>query len=113
MDRHPFHVEAVAAYEAAREKGTVHNVIILSETHRILCRSVGLQGAGAALRAILADDEMSPVSPETVTRALELAEGEKLSTNDALIAAHALEEGMELLTFDADFRRVPGLRRFR
>jgi tRNA(fMet)-specific endonuclease VapC len=32
-----------------------------------------------------------------------------IPTNDAWIAAHAMESGSELITFDAHFDRVPGL----
>lgn len=109
---HPFHEQAFASYPAARQRTTAHNAVILSETHHVLRRLAGLETAGRALRTMLADDELAPMNAEVVERGLELAEAHRLSTNDALIAAHALEERMELLTFDADFRRVRGLRLF-
>lgn len=35
--------------------------------------------------------------------------GKPIPTNDVWIAAHALESGSRLLSFDAHFRQVPGL----
>ena len=38
------------------------------------------------------------------------AAGTPIPTNDIWIAANALEHGLSLFTFDAHFRKVPGLR---
>lgn len=110
---HPLHPRAVEAYGTAQEKKTACNAVILSEVHHILRPRVGAEEAGRRIRSVLAADELLPLEASAVERALDLVERPGLSTNDALIAAHALEAGMELLTFDADFRRVAGLRLFR
>jgi len=46
-------------------------------------------------------------------RAVDLMEQHELSARDAIHAAVMLNRGIELIaTFDADFERVPGIRRF-
>lgn len=110
---HPLHRRAVEAYGTAQEGKTACNAIVLSEVHHILCQRAGAEEAARRVRSVLAADELRPLEAAAVERALDLAESARLSTNDALIAAHAIEAGAGLLTFDADFRKVPGLRLFR
>jgi predicted nucleic acid-binding protein len=39
--------------------------------------------------------------------------GAPIPINDAWIAAHALETGSEIVTYDAYFKNIPGLRLWR
>lgn len=58
---------------------------------------------------VLALDEQVPPHYARLRTALEQA-GSPIGPNDALIAAHALALGCTLVTADAEFDRVPGLR---
>lgn len=49
-------------------------------------------------------------APYAALRSLLEAQGQPIGPNDALIAAHALAINATLVSADAEFRRVPGLR---
>lgn len=49
-------------------------------------------------------------APYAALRSLLEAQGQPIGPNDALIAAHALSINATLVSADAEFRRVPGLR---
>ena len=49
-------------------------------------------------------------APYATVRAYLEAQGQSIGPNDTLIAAHALALGATLVTADAEFTRVPGLR---
>lgn len=102
---------ALAALRSARERGeVVLNPVIVSEVFYQLGR---LKSKGEALEFafdLLRGTPVEPLPAEELREACALSEKTCLRINDALIARHALSRGHELVTFDADFRKVRGLK---
>lgn len=98
-----------AREELAQVREYVVNPIILAELHHTLSAKIGKPASTAQVEALVervAIEEVSSFAAE----AMRLSRETCLTTNDAIIAQHALDRGHELLTFDADFRRVSRLR---
>jgi len=75
-----------------------------------------LKKSTAELEAFLDNPYVSlvPVTPTTADRFARIAaalraRGRSIPTNDIWIAAHAMETGAELLSFDAHFEAIDGL----
>lgn len=74
------------------------------ENRRILDRFLGKPSV-AALDASRETAEIFGMVKDSLRKS-----GQPIPTNDVWIAAHAIETGSVLVTYDAHFRAVPGLR---
>ncbi len=69
------------------------------------------EGRKAKLEALVGAMLQLPLDPAVVARAVELRRQRKMSLADAIVAATALERGMELVTRnEQDFQHITGLR---
>jgi tRNA(fMet)-specific endonuclease VapC len=75
-----------------------------AENRRILDRFLGKPSV-AVLEASRETAEIFGMVKDSLRKS-----GQPIPTNDVWIAAHALETGSVLVTYDAHFRAVPGLR---
>jgi predicted nucleic acid-binding protein len=80
-----------------------------------VCRGLQLELQRRRYRAAFAVMNCIPTTNRTWDLATDLAlaldrRGTPIPPQDALIAAHALQAGASVLTFDEHFARVPGLR---
>ena len=75
-----------------------------AENRRILDRFLGKPSV-AVLDASRETAEIFGMVKDTLRKS-----GQPIPTNDVWIAAHAIETGSLLVTYDAHFRAVPGLR---
>ena len=86
--------------------------IVLTEFLYVRARRVGRPAAAQMARDLVdAVTSVLPVTNQTRARAFDLfASSSRIGSNDALIAAVALENGLALVSADQDFREVAGLR---
>jgi tRNA(fMet)-specific endonuclease VapC len=95
-------------------QGMVTSTVVLCELQFGLQRRPNFR-LSAALDRILTGVEVLPLDIDVVPRYAQLRaaleqNGTPIGPNDTLIAAHALSLGATLVTADAEFARVPGLR---
>jgi uncharacterized protein len=111
---HPLREPSRALLSAiAHGKVTSHLTdIVLAEFLHVRARRVG-RTAAAQMGQDFVDAVTSvlPITDQTRARAFSLfASSSRLGSNDALIAAVALENDLSLVSADQDFREVPQLR---
>lgn len=97
---------------AARERLVTDTETFQEILHRYVAigRRDAIEPAWHALRRVV--DDVYPVEPEDVERARDLVLTSRLGARDALHAAIMQRHGIvEILTFDAAFDAVPGIRR--
>lgn len=103
--------ERPVALEALERGGEVSlNAIVASEFLHILSRARGRREGRRRLEELLATYGLRPMDASILQKAGEIHEACGLSANDAILAAQALVLGLELLSFDGDFRKVRGLK---
>ncbi len=95
-------------------QGMVTSTVVLCELQFGLQRKPNRR-LSAALDRILTGVEVLPLDIEVAPRYAQLRatleeNGTPIGPNDTLIAAHALTLGATLVSADAEFARVPGLR---
>ena len=61
-------------------------------------------------RQLVAKSEVIDLTPDIVDKTIELRRAKRLKTPDAIIAATAVVHGLTLVTSDADFRGISGLK---
>ncbi|MEM3164699.1 MAG: type II toxin-antitoxin system VapC family toxin [Halobacteria archaeon] len=109
----PAHPRAARKFQrlASERARVLAGPVALAETHYFFLRTRDRETAHEVLLAVLDSPLFEAVSlgPATLRRALGLCRTTRLTTNDALVAQHAIDLGVPLLTLDADFRGVPGL----
>lgn len=105
-----------ARFEQLRPGEAAISVVVYGELLFGAAKSADRSKALAKIEEIVA---LAPVLPMTSDVAVEYGtlrlsletKGEKIGNNDLWIAAHALAEGLTLVTNnESEFRRVPGLR---
>lgn len=87
------------------------NPISFVETHFHMARDSGTEAANErwGLFASSVHARFVPLGEQDLVQALSLAKRHRLTTNDAVMASHAMRLKVPVLTFDDDFRRVEGL----
>lgn len=114
---HPNRERARALLEvaiAARERLVTDSEAFQEILHRYVAinRREAIEPAWAALRAVV--DEVYPIELADVERARDLVTTSRLTARDALhVAVMQRHEVLEIISFDTDFDRVPGIRRRR
>jgi uncharacterized protein len=110
---HPLREPSRALLSAiAHGKVTAHLTdILLTEFLHVRARRVGRSAAAQMARDFVdAVTSVLPVTDQCRIRAISLFESaSRIGSNDALIAAVALENGLALVSADQDFREVAGL----
>ncbi len=112
---HPRKVDAQRLLERAiadRDKLVTSAEVFQEILHRYIAvgRRDAIQPAFDALTGVV--DDVFSITREDVERAKTIAQGRPLSARDALHAACMERHGVErVMSFDADFDRVPGLTR--
>jgi predicted nucleic acid-binding protein len=106
------HPEVVAALR--RAEAIFLNPVVLGELQAGFQKGDRLQANQAALEAFLGSPRVriAPLEEDTATRYAEIVtflrrQGTPIPTNDIWIAATAMQLGLEILTTDAHFARVP------
>ena len=101
----------VRAVGQSRLPACITDVVLAEFVHARARRSSRAEAAELAASFIAIVDEVVVPDPNVRDRALGLyATTDQLSSNDALIAAMAIEHGMTLLSADQDFVEARGLR---
>jgi len=94
----------------SRLPACVTDVVIAEFIHARARQSSRTEAAGLTAELIAIVDTVVPASPGIRTRALRLyAATERLSVNDAVIAATAIERDFVLVSADGDFGEARGL----
>ncbi len=86
--------------------------LVQFEIHKWLCRERSQREAQEVI-ALTMTCKVVPLDSAIALRAADIAREHKLHTTDAIIYATALAAGAELLTSDAHFRALPGVRYFK
>lgn len=96
---------------AERSETILWNTISFVETHYRLATLAGAKVAGERMQEMAqsAYAKFALLNEQDLIQALSLAERHRLTTNDAVMASHAMRLKVPILSFDADFRRVEGL----
>lgn len=107
---------AGALLRSARPGETATCALTVDEVTWALWKARDRPSAAAAGKQMLSARNVTylPVTPEHMAKALDLVEAHGLRPHDAIHAAVALAAGIqEIVSDDAGFDRVPGLRRVR
>lgn len=100
--------KAVAKAIPAQAEWLVPTIVQL-ELAKWLAREVGEDKADQVV-AFTQLCRVAPLDTKIALTAAELCSRHRLATADAIVYATALEHGAELLTCDADFKGLPGVR---
>ncbi len=113
-DSAPEYKMAIQKYKEAVEHDRIGtNVIIISEVFHFSKKINGAESAASRVRNILRSPsvDLTEFSPETASRAANLARDFQMRINDALIAQQAIETGASILTDNVkDFKKIKSIR---
>jgi predicted nucleic acid-binding protein len=113
ISEYPEHPLAVTKLENFSRRGIITNIIIISETYHKLSALLGCEKARFRVNKILDSEfvQFSPLSEETMRKAISLSCEKRLRINDALIAQHCLDMKASVLTDNIrDFKKIRSLR---
>lgn len=98
----------LADAELADPRAVVVPTVVMLEVYKFILRVSGEDAADLVLARMLLSP-IQPLTPQLAIKAARCCVEHRLATADAIIFAHAENEGLPLVTCDAHFVGLPGV----